>query len=103
VGHWNAKVGNQEIPGKIGNFGPWCTKEAGQRLTDLCQKKTPVTVNTQETTPYMDITRCQYQNQIDYVLYEESMVTHSSILAWRIPTDRGVWQATVHGVANPER
>ena len=29
---------------------------------------------------------------------EESMATHSSILAWRIPMDRGVWQATVHGV-----
>ena len=26
------------------------------------------------------------------------MVTHSSILAWKIPTDRGVWWATVHGV-----
>ena len=24
---------------------------------------------------------------------------HFSILAWRIPTDRGAWQATVHGVA----
>ena len=24
--------------------------------------------------------------------------THSSILAWRIPTDRGAWWATVHGV-----
>ena len=30
---------------------------------------------------------------------EEEMATHSSILAWRIPTDRGSWQATVHGVA----
>ena len=28
---------------------------------------------------------------------EEGMATHSSILAWRIPMDRGVWQATVHG------
>ena len=27
---------------------------------------------------------------------EEGMATHSSILAWRIPTDRGAWQATVH-------
>ena len=27
------------------------------------------------------------------------MATHSSILAWRIPTDRGAWWATVHGVA----
>ena len=29
---------------------------------------------------------------------EESMATHSSILAWRIPIDRGVWQATVREV-----
>ena len=27
---------------------------------------------------------------------EEGMATHSSILAWRIPTDRGAWRATVH-------
>ena len=25
---------------------------------------------------------------------EEGMETHSSILAWRIPMDRGAWQAT---------
>ena len=30
---------------------------------------------------------------------EKEMATHSSILAWRIPMDRGVWWATVHGVA----
>ena len=30
---------------------------------------------------------------------EEGMATHSSILAWSIPMDRGAWQATVHGVA----
>ena len=29
----------------------------------------------------------------------EGMATHSRILAWRIPTDRGAWQATIHGVA----
>ena len=29
---------------------------------------------------------------------EEGMATYSSILAWRIPMDRGAWQATVHGV-----
>ena len=29
---------------------------------------------------------------------EESTATHSSILAWRIPMDRGAWWATVHGV-----
>ena len=30
---------------------------------------------------------------------EEGMATHSSILAWRIPKDKGAWQATVHGIA----
>ena len=30
---------------------------------------------------------------------EEGMATHSSILAWRIPMDRGAWRAAVHGVA----
>ena len=30
---------------------------------------------------------------------EKGMETHSSILAWRIPMDRGAWQATVHAVA----
>ena len=25
------------------------------------------------------------------------MATHSSIVAWRIPMDRGAWRATVHG------
>ena len=29
---------------------------------------------------------------------EEGRATHSSILAWRIPMDRGAWQAIVHGV-----
>ena len=29
---------------------------------------------------------------------EEGMATHSSILAWRMPMDRGAWWATIHGV-----
>ena len=29
---------------------------------------------------------------------EEGMATHSSILAWRTPMDRGAWQAMVHRV-----
>ena len=33
---------------------------------------------------------------------EEGMATHSNILAWRIPMDRGVWWATVHGVAKSQ-
>ena len=30
------------------------------------------------------------------------MATHSSIPAWRIPMDRGAWEATVHGVAKSQ-
>ena len=33
---------------------------------------------------------------------EEGMATHSSILAWRIPKDRGAWRATVHGVTESD-
>ena len=33
---------------------------------------------------------------------EEGMATQSSIVAWRIPMDRGAWQATVHGVAKSQ-
>ena len=33
---------------------------------------------------------------------EEGMATHSSILAWRIPVDRGAWWATVHGVTKSQ-
>jgi len=29
---------------------------------------------------------------------EEGVATHSNILSWRIPTDKGAWQAAVHGV-----
>ena len=32
----------------------------------------------------------------------EGMATHSSIFVWRIPMDRGAWQATVHGVAESQ-
>ena len=34
---------------------------------------------------------------------EEGMATYSSILAWRIPMDRGAWKGIVHGVTkNPD-
>ena len=33
---------------------------------------------------------------------EEGMATHSSILAWRIPLDRGAWWAIVHGVTESD-
>ena len=30
---------------------------------------------------------------------ENEMATHSSILAWKIPMEKGAWWATVHRVA----
>ena len=33
---------------------------------------------------------------------EKGMATHSNVLAWRIPMDRGAWQATVHGVSKSD-
>ena len=33
---------------------------------------------------------------------EEGMATQSSILAWRIPVDRGAWWATFHGVTESD-
>ena len=29
---------------------------------------------------------------------EEGMATHSSVLVWRIPMDRGAWWGTVHRI-----
>ena len=33
---------------------------------------------------------------------EKGMATRSSILAWRIPMDRGAWQTTVHGITESD-
>ena len=33
---------------------------------------------------------------------EEDMVTHSGILAWTVPMDRGAWQAAVYGVTESD-
>ena len=33
---------------------------------------------------------------------EEGMTTHSNILAWGIPMDRGAWQATLHRVTDSD-
>ena len=35
-------------------------------------------------------------------LLEKEMATHPSILAWRIPMDRGAWRTTVHEVTKSQ-
>jgi len=46
IGHWNAKVGSQELPGVTGKFGLGVQNEAGQRLIEFCQKNALVIANT---------------------------------------------------------
>ena len=48
----------------------------------------------------MQETRGQSLGRVDPL--EEGMVTHSSILAWRLPRDREAWQTTAHGVAKSD-
>ena len=43
---WNAKVGNQEIPGVTGKVDLGVQNEATQRLTEFCQENTLVTAYT---------------------------------------------------------
>ena len=73
IGNWNAKVGNQEIPGVTGTFSLGVQNEAGQRLIEFCQENTLFIANTlfQQhkrrlytwTSP-----EGQHRNQIDYIL-----------------------------------
>ena len=46
--------------------------------------------------PTMQKTQVRFLGWEDTV--EDSMATHSTILAWRIPMDRGTWWAIIHGV-----
>ena len=76
IRNWNAKVGNQNIPGVIGKFGLGEQNKGGQRLTEFFQECVPVVVNTifhqhkrwlySWTSP-----NGKYQNQIDYILYSQ--------------------------------
>ena len=35
-------------------------------------------------------------------LLEKEMATHPSILAWRIPMDRGAWRVAAHGITKSQ-
>ena len=52
------------------------------------------------TPPAMQETLVQFLGWEDS--WQGGIVTHSSILAWRIPMDRGARQATVHGVTKSQ-
>ena len=60
-GDWNAKVGNQELPGVTGKFGLVVQNEAGQRLIEFDQENALVIGNIiikkYKRRLHMDITR----------------------------------------------
>ena len=73
IGDWNAKVGNQEIPGAIGKSGLGLQNETGQRLTEFSQENALVIANSlfqQHKRRLYTWTSPdgQHQNQIDYIL-----------------------------------
>ena len=57
-------------------------------------KNLPSAQETQET-------RVRFLGRKDAL--EKGMATHSNIRAWRIAIDRGLWRATVHGVAKSQK
>ena len=78
IGDWNAKVGNQEIPGVTGKFDLGVQKEAGQRLTEFCQENALVIANTffQQHKRSLNTWTSpggQYQNQTDYIPLQPKM------------------------------
>ena len=93
----------QDFPGSSGGkesacnsgdpqFNPWVRKMPWRR------DRLPTSLGAQmvKNSPAMREVWVQSLGWED--LLEEAMATHSSILAWRIPMDRGAWWVTVHGV-----
>ena len=46
----------------------------------------------------MPVTQETWVRSLEEDPLEEGMATHFSVLAWRIPMDRGAWRPTVHEV-----
>ena len=72
IGHWNVKVGTQELPGVIDKFDLGVQNEAGQRLTVLPKERTGHSKHPLPTTQERRYTWTspdgQHRNQIDYII-----------------------------------
>ena len=62
--------------------------------------RTSLVAQTVKCLPTMWETQVQSLGQKD--LLEKGMATHSSILAWIIPMNRGAWRATVYRVSKSQ-
>ena len=71
------------------------SQEADETICQNLNGVSPV-AQTVKTLPTMQKTQVQSLGGEEPL--EEQIATHCSILAWRIPTDRGAWRATVHGL-----
>ena len=85
------QITNKDLPYSTGNSTQYSVRTYIRKGTSLVAQMV-------KNPPVMQKTWVQFLGWEDTL--EKGMATHSSILAWRIPMDRGVWQATVHGVAD---
>ena len=46
--------------------------------------------------------RTRFDPWVSKIPWREGMATHSSVLARRIPMDRGAWWASIHGVTKSQ-
>ena len=94
IGDWNAKVGSQEIPGVTGKFDLGVQNEAGQRLTEFCQKNTLVIANTlfqqhkRRLCPWTSPDG-KHQNQIDYIFCSQRWRSSIQSAKTRLGADCG--------------
>ena len=94
IGDWNAKVGSQETTRGTGKFGLRIWNEAGQRLTEFCQKNTLVIANTlfqQHKRRLYTWTSPdgQHRNQIDYILCSQRWRSSVESAKTRLGADCG--------------
>ena len=94
LGDWNAKVGSQEIPGITGRFGLGVQNEVGKRLTEFCQEKALVILNSlfqqQKRRHYTRTSPDgQYWNQIDYILCSQRWGSSIQSAKTRLGADCG--------------
>ena len=73
MGDWNVKVGSQEIPGVMGNFGLGVQNEVGQRLTEFCQENA------------LDIANTLFQQHKRRLVLDMDMDIHMDITRWSMP------------------
>ena len=71
-GDWNAKLGEAEVSGIVGNFGLGKPNEAGEKLIEFCADNKMVVINTCFKQPKRRLCTWttpngQRRNQIDYM------------------------------------